>query len=625
MGKSGLAVRGLHAGQAAKVLAHHAKKKTEKQWKESIKYANLRDLTGLRDQHCFTIPLPTVDDDSHAFELWCMNVWHLLENMMKVSSDFKEVVAGAVVDGQLPLILYCDEITCGNPLQPDPSRKILMWYLAPKAGRYCTHEHTWGIWSCIRAHNVKKIAGGVATIFAKLLQCFFDRAEPHLLWIAGKHQLVDLTIDLVIADEAALHALLACKGASGRKPCFKCTSLVSKMCMKQLEDLGTNEHHQTLHHPTLDDVRGATDVAIWTALDHLQANASTLTKKHLSEFEKNSGWNLVATSVQCQEMLRTKVPPSRFLYDPLHCYFSQGILGVELQLMRTHMLAAGVSWDHFETSVRRLGAHFQSLHAPNFRAIKAQYFSEDHWKANAASQMGLWPLIHVALLHSLSTEQRDRLKDNLASFTALCEELHHIAIIKHSSTLINVPVLKHVQENHMRRFVQCYGANACRPKHHYRLHLGPGAAIHQHLYDCLVMERKHRMTKQEVNTKYSNLQHIDDWILSRLCLLQFEEMKNYRILPRLVSTTELAFGSVRLTSDTPLLFVELGILLRPQKWWKNKSTFQVQGDLYRIATRRSPVYTLWTKESTNQILSLASKWMLPTYWRINLRSIETLL
>ena len=85
----------------------------------------------------------------------------------------------------------------------------------------------------MRTEILKAINGGVGLLIKTLLEkAFFDKdatdmsaAGVHVKLIDGTVILVFVKLEIVFGDEATLHYVYACKGASGLKPCLVCINV----------------------------------------------------------------------------------------------------------------------------------------------------------------------------------------------------------------------------------------------------------------------------------------------------------------------------------------------------------------------------------------------------------------
>ena len=607
-------VRGLNCGDAARFSVKQGYAKDVKQEHKNLRQKTCRDNQTFRTKHCFHVKLPLLEPPGNTFDTVCISFHTLFGTMAAAAPEFGRLLFSTSSNGVIPLILYADEITPGNPLQPDPSRKCWLFYAAPACQHPTRDEQTWGIFASIRLQTVKQVKGGLAAVWHALLGELLNQNTPKLLAVSGLQEIVTYSIQAIIADEAALHGLLACKGAAGRKPCFKCSSIVSKACWEQLG--GASERLQPLHHPSLRDVMQSSDDAIWQAIDYLVTLKDQITKKDFGDYEKSLGWHGVTHTVQADPVLRLCLPPSKHIFDPLHCYFSAGIVGIELALLKETLHEKDILWSWVVEKTRATAMSFRGYHKPNLAGLTEVYFSDQQWKANASTQMGLWPLLHVTLEKVLTAEQKDSLQPCLSSFFALCRELKQISILKHSSKPDGLPILKQVQSTHQRLFLESYGAAAFRPKHHFRLHLPDIFQACGFLYDCVTMERKHRMAKAEIQGRLSALKAIDTTLLPRLHQLQLEELERYQLGTTIKSSAEAKVGSLCLKIRMPILFLESNLLFWPQQWigLTPNQVLVATGDVYHFQKRATANLILWRLAETQVRKQIEGFWMLPLYW-----------
>ena len=213
--------------------------------------------------------------------------------MTEKSQDFSRIVETLLQGDEIPLAMYSDECTPGNPLQPDPSRKITMFYMAPLSKEACRNEDTWFTFSAIRQRCLKDIPGGMSTVLHALLQHLARTNVPQLLKVGQTKKLITYSVAFMIADESALHSMLGCKGSAGRKPCYRCSSVVSKLCRRQLAE-HMDDSFQSLEHPNLNNVMRNSDADIWEMIEGLERAKAEMTKGAPAESEKNGRTELGA-------------------------------------------------------------------------------------------------------------------------------------------------------------------------------------------------------------------------------------------------------------------------------------------------------------------------------------------
>ena len=139
----------------------------------------------------------------------------------------------------MSLVLYCDEVTPGNPLRPDNMRKSYLFYISIVQFKHkLRSEHAWIPVFIIKHVSLDKLEGGLTRLCADVLRvwsasglfshgCVMDLdGQPILVRFRRK---VRLLVDYAAACDA-----WASKTASGLRPCtfyFKGMLVSSPCCL----------------------------------------------------------------------------------------------------------------------------------------------------------------------------------------------------------------------------------------------------------------------------------------------------------------------------------------------------------------------------------------------------------
>ena len=133
------------------------------------------------------------------------------------------------------LILYSDEVTPGNVLARDVTRKIQAVYFSFKELGYSALARE-DVQFCItvkRSSVVKRIQGGMSAIFAALLKVFFSTATNLLVGGVALKRGAEPTVRLYaklamfLQDGGAHKETWHAKGNSGTRFCMLCRNIVS--------------------------------------------------------------------------------------------------------------------------------------------------------------------------------------------------------------------------------------------------------------------------------------------------------------------------------------------------------------------------------------------------------------
>ena len=218
------------------------------------------------------------------------------------------------------IVIYADEVVPGNPLKATNMRKVWgIYYGICETGHKCLQsEYGWHTLCILRRSRLKNL--GLSVLCEKLFHAFDDLSYGQRF--PGMSSLLTASLELLIADEAALKAVYENKGSSGLFPCMMCSNVVSRS-----SSLSAIEN-QLLDHTisSLEHVVPHTVESVRAIMDHLQAQKLVLNQKQFGDLERNLGFNWVPRGVLAQG---SKINVTSFQFDWCHCYLVQGLFGLE--------------------------------------------------------------------------------------------------------------------------------------------------------------------------------------------------------------------------------------------------------------------------------------------------------
>ena len=231
---------------------------------------------------------------------WILNPAKLMQLFVRHNSYYKDLTSQAASENApnpsnnaWRLIIYSDEICCGNVLKADNKRKATAFYFA-------SHEHGLSLRSenarlcpaVIPHDKIKLVDGGLSCVLKHLLKdAFFAEGESLL---NGVHLAAEVptmafaTLSNILGDEASLKGMFASKGASGTKPCLLCKNVVAKGSLQQHDSSG---YLVSISACSLELCDQASDEEIWAIADNLAHAAGVCTKTELRKLEKATGLN----------------------------------------------------------------------------------------------------------------------------------------------------------------------------------------------------------------------------------------------------------------------------------------------------------------------------------------------
>ena len=199
------------------------------------------------------------------------------------------------------------------------------------------------------------------------------------------------------------------------------------------------------------------------------------------------------------------LPPSSFILDSMHLYWSQGIAALETNTIYRAWKELGVGDLHaFLAMDWKTG--LQPTCTPSWRKTLGHdsMFVGNAYKGSAANLVAFLPLFEYFLSRVLSS--RSLLENEMASFKALRRISIELRKLQHQQGQISTEKLQELQISHQKMVVQAYGAGYCKPKHHMRFHQA-GQMKRNHFHcDAFAAEKKHKIYKSHIG-----LHRFDCW------------------------------------------------------------------------------------------------------------------
>ena len=153
----------------------------------------------------------------------------------------------------------------------------------------------------------------------------------------GRAMHIFAKVGAIVADEGALHAIYACKGASGLKPCLLCSNVYAHgggaRGVVARDANGVSVSHACADVSLLKLHTCATVAAVLRALADLAGQPKS--KGKLQELETRLGWNHSPGSLLADGWLLPRMHPgATCIFDWMHVIFVNGIFGTAFgQLM----------------------------------------------------------------------------------------------------------------------------------------------------------------------------------------------------------------------------------------------------------------------------------------------------
>ena len=423
------------------------------------------------------------------------------------------------------LVVYTDEVSPGNQLKAQNSRKLwaIYWSVQELGSRALTKEESWFVLTLLRSDAVSQLQDTVSQLMKAALGTFFEHSANFsmgvpLTFLDGSSKVLVATIGYLLGDESALKHTYENKGSAGKMLCLFCNTTVNRRYAPAV--LG-----RLVLHTDLDTSKFClhTDASVWQYVDALQAKRPSMNKKEFNDYQSNIGFNLAPAGVLRDLRLREHLQPiSATCFDPMHIYFVNGLFHLEVTLLLSVLNAAGIKrerihaflqdWD-WPAAVRDRGATGKKLFAKK---------TDGDWKSSASEALALYPVLRVFC------SQLPRSAMTMAavnSFLALCQVLDDIRLA--SAGAIGATVLLEHIRAHLKAFQLAHGLDRFLPKAHYSLHLPDQLLKHGVLLQCFTHERRHKELKRYANNYCTGIDTVERSLLGEVFLTHVLDLREF--------------------------------------------------------------------------------------------------
>ena len=433
---------------------------------------------------------------------WCkmavVSLPKLLQAKCDVSVFFRSMLLEVLhkKGSSLELVVAWDEAVPGNVLAPDLSRKAGLTYATIAHLPVPWTDESWWTLGVARSHLLQKCSQGYPLMMSKLLEhVLSETKDGFTLMLDGHPHLCFLGQISVLADADGLRLLLGSKGASGFKCCYQCTNVIT----------GGKEipGHEHISSSSTEKFRPQTTRNLKAICDHLQAIA---VKTKREEAEKLLGWHsleMKASFLQ-NECLQDVIQWPNVLYDPMHCWVANGIVGQELGLWYTALLD-GTTFtvthllDYMSGCWKSAGGN--AWCAAKIFHTKKWIYGRD-FRGDASETLMALPLVVAFGIEVLDAAGPNLQQEN-ESLRALLNVVRTWTWSKRQQTAdpnldlgAAAATLQRCQVRHLELFKTCYGQKLVRPKHHFSLHIPAQMQRKGWITDCFPVERRHGWYKQ---------------------------------------------------------------------------------------------------------------------------------
>ena len=262
-----------------------------------------------------------LDRNGQGVPVLCADVRKLLVHACEASSFWREAFLHASTQGDvLTPILYHDEVSAGNILNPEARKKVLAAYLSFTQLRPAiSREETWLPLMLVQSVVVAQVEGCLSALVRHVMKAILNNSTQTRFWLALDGRAAAFRLEgpaFFMSDMDAQRATFNNKGSAGILPCLWCSNVIAGEHWRAVPG-GVPTHCSD---PQLFRVR--TDAQLFEAADDLRRPRSARDRAFR---EKAVGLNFCEESLLADAVARTLLPPSHAAVDSMHAYFEKGV------------------------------------------------------------------------------------------------------------------------------------------------------------------------------------------------------------------------------------------------------------------------------------------------------------
>ena len=279
------------------------------------------------------------------------------------------------------LVMYSDEITPGNALRIQNSRKVwvIYWSLL-ELGYHLGNEDAWCPMVAEPSRALKHVASGIGKVFCQVLKLFFGGSDGSHDFRAGiKLDGPGVSIRLFVAlamflqDGGAHKMVWRCKGDGGTRLCMLCKTLVAAVSRL---DRGA------LHSNLVGELSLASNADIKGAIARLKAFKLTESKTNFKLREQAIGFTLEDHNVLTDPALDDIIEPAdQFCHDWMHGLLSAGVFNIICFLVLLHLSAKAKKGTDFWGVLDDYVVKWNWPRSSKMKVKPGQFFNKDRVKA----------------------------------------------------------------------------------------------------------------------------------------------------------------------------------------------------------------------------------------------------
>jgi hypothetical protein len=429
------------------------------------------------------------------------------------------------------IIIYEDGVDPGDGLVKEKSRHSVIYYWAFKEFEMLNlcHEELWAAGFIVRTTIAKQY--GLPSLTCRLLDSFHNDTNDMLTlgvvaFPEGRKVRIYAKVSTMFADLPALCEMIAAKGPSGNLPCPCCQNASGIQHDKPLHK--TNSYCVPITNTDITKFKVHNNQSLANVPRRLQELKLVLKKGEL----ENAETNVYGFSWSREHMFlnsRYRIDACDIIhFDWAHTLLQNGNGDDEFGKF---MKAMWASRKTHSCTYSQLGEYVAKWSFPKARGKLLHLFDVEHIKrwhnsgdfsCSSSEFLALQPILSRYLKKVIRPQVANTINEQRVESMIAVLDVIDLCVKCRVPGRVAPTTLMAAIVKHLDLFIQVYGEDAVKPKHHYSLHLPLQLLIFGALLSTLVLERKHRAFKRYARGR-TNLRNFEVGVSQEvLCHLVWE-------------------------------------------------------------------------------------------------------
>ena len=341
--------------------------------------------------------MPGVEKDAPV-TFYLANVSKLVQHIVASCANYAallEAASRAEPGVCFDLVVYNDEATGGNLLQPLSSKEVSLWYFCFKQLGWLWTDVAWHPLCLIQHNEFDKIEGGFSACVKRIL---FELQNQNLTVgfpcaFPSGQSILRCNVKWIVSDLDSIRAALSVKGSSAMRCCLFCRNIVKKHAGLE----AYSDFFQDIASCNIHAFQEQTDQYFFDVWDNLLAEKARCTKAVFNRKEIAAGFNVCPHALLSDRVLREIIPPSAFLLDCMQLFWANGVVSWEVNSAYQQWATTNIGdleaflalpWC-FATAGNTRSWRVSMGHEYNFQGVA--------YKGSASNLMIFFPLFHYFL------------------------------------------------------------------------------------------------------------------------------------------------------------------------------------------------------------------------------------